>query len=153
VAGRDYVDNSIVFYNNQWWLFSSVTSNDTLYLHYADSLMGPWKEHPQSPIVTRNLHKSRPSGRLLVYEDRLYRFTMDVRPSFGTHQVMAYEVTKITPEMYAEKLAQDAPVLMANGSGWNAQAMHQIDPVQVDANSWIAAVDGFGTYWLFGWQY
>src|SRR5215207_5371783 len=50
VEGRDYVDNSIVFYNDQWWLFSSVTSNDTLYLHYADSLTGTWKEHPQSPI-------------------------------------------------------------------------------------------------------
>jgi hypothetical protein len=51
VEGRDYVDNSIVFYNGKWWLFSSVTSNDTLYLHYADSLSGPWQEHPQSPVV------------------------------------------------------------------------------------------------------
>jgi hypothetical protein len=153
VEGRDYVDNSIVFYKDKWWLFSSVTSNDTLYLHYADSLTGPWKEHPQSPIVTGDVHKSRPSGRLLIYENKLYRFTMDIDPPVGTHQVMAYEITEISSETYIEKLAQETPVVMPSGSGWNGQAMHQIDPVQVDSDSWIASVDGFGEYLIFGWQY
>jgi hypothetical protein len=153
VEGRDYVDNSIVFYNGKWWLFSAVTSNDTLYLHYADSLIGPWTEHPQSPIVAGNVHKARPSGRMLVYDNKLYRFTMDIDPPVGTHQVMAYEITEITPESYIEKLAQEDPVVMASGSGWNGQAMHQLDPVQLDSDTWIASVDGFGKYWLFGWQY
>ena len=153
VEGRDYVDNSIVYYNGRWWLFSSVTSNDKLYLHYADALTGPWKEHPQSPVVTGDVHKSRPSGRLLVYENKLYRFTMDIDPPVGTHQVMAYEVIEITPENYSERLVQEAPVVKASGSGWNGQAMHQLDPVQVDSTSWVASVDGFGKYWIFGWQY
>lgn len=153
VEGRDYVDNSIVFYNDTWWLFSSVTDNDTLYLHYAASLLGPWKEHPQSPIVEGDVHKARPSGRMLVYDNKLYRFTMDIDPPVGTHQVMAYEITEITPESYSEKLAQEAPVVMASGSGWNGRAMHQLDPIRVDSDSWIASVDGFGKYWLFGWQY
>jgi hypothetical protein len=153
VEGRDYVDNSIVFYNNRWWLFSSVTSNDKLYLHYADSLMGPWKEHPQSPIVSGDIHKARPSGRLLVFENKLYRFTMDIDPPVGTHQVMAYEIMEISPDSYSEKLAQEAAVVMPSGSGWNGEAMHQLDPVQVDSNSWIASVDGFGEYLIFGWQY
>lgn len=153
VEGRDYVDNSIVFYNNKWWLFSSVTANDKLYLHYADSLTGPWLEHPQSPIVVDDVHKARPSGRMIVYDGKLYRFTMDVNPPVGTHQVMAYEIMEITPTSYSEKLAQDAPVLQAGGSGWNRDAMHQLDPVQVDEDSWISSVDGFGEYWIFGWQY
>ena len=153
VEGRDYVDNSIVFFNDKWWLFSSVTSNDTLYLHYADSLTGPWQEHPLSPIVTENVHKSRPSGRILVYNDKLYRFTMDVDPPVGTHRVMAYEITEITPISYSEQLAQEAPVVMPSGSGWNAQAMHQLALVQVNEDTWIASVDGFGKYWIFGWQY
>lgn len=153
VEGRDYVDNSIVFFNDKWWLFSSVTSNDTLYLHYADSLTGPWKEHPQSPIVTDNVHKSRPGGRLLVYNDKLYRFTMDVDPPVGTHRVMAYEITEITPTSYSEQLAQEEPIVMPSGSGWNAQAMHQLALVQVNDDTWLASVDGFGKYWIFGWQY
>lgn len=153
VEGRDYVDNSIIFYNNKWWLFSSVTTNDKLYLHYADTLTGPWLEHPQSPIVVDDVHKARPSGRMIVLGGKLYRFTMDVNPPVGTHQVMTYEIIEITPTSYSEKLAQDAPVLQAGGSGWNRDAMHQLDPVQLDDNSWIASVDGFGKYWIFGWQY
>ena len=90
---------------------------------------------------------------MLVYDNKLYRFTMDIDPPVGTHQVMAYEIIEITPESYSEKLAQEAPVVMASGSGWNGLAMHQLDPVQVDSDSWIASVDGFGKYWLFGWQY
>ena len=153
IEGRDYVDNSIVFYNDKWWIFSSVTSNDKLYLHYADSLTGPWQEHPQSPIVVDDVHKSRPSGRMIIYDGKLYRFTMDINPSIGTHQVMAYEITELTPTSYAEIIAQDTPILVASGLGWNRDAMHQLDPVQVDENSWIASVDGFGKYWIFGWDY
>ena len=153
IKGRDYVDNSIVFYNGKWWLFSSVTTNDKLYLHYADSLTGEWHEHPQSPIVVDDVHKSRPSGRMIVYDEKLYRFTMDVNPPSGTHQVMAYEITKITPTSYSEQLAQDAPIISASGSGWNRDAMHQFDPAQLDSDSWIASVDGFGKYWIFGWKY
>jgi len=145
--------NSIVYFNGKWWLFSSVTSNDKLYLHYADALTGPWKEHPLSPIVSGNTHKSRPSGRLLIYKGKLYRFTMDVNPPVGTHRVMAYEITEITPDSYSERLAQEESVVMPSGSGWNGEAMHQLDLEQVDSDSWIASVDGFGEYWIFGWQY
>jgi hypothetical protein len=153
VEGADYVDNSIVHYDGRWWLFASVTSNDTLHLFMADDLTGPYVEHPMSPIVVGNLHKARPSGRVLVYDDRLYRYTMDVAPSVGTHQVWAYEITELTPDSYAERLAGDHPVLGPGQSGWNEQAMHQIDPVQVGPNEWVASVDGFGKYLVFGWDY
>jgi len=153
VEGRDYVDNSIAYFNDRWWLFSSITSNDTLYLFFADNLSGPWTEHPLSPIVKENLHNARPSGRVLVYEDRLYRYTMDVNPQSGTHQILAYEITDISPTSYSEQLVQQDPILKASGKGWNQQAMHQIDPVQVRSNLWIASVDGFGNYPVFGWDY
>jgi hypothetical protein len=78
---------------------------------------------------------------------------MDIDPPVGTHQVMAYEITEITQDSYSEQLVQDEPVLRASGSGWNRDAMHQLDPVQVDNDSWIASVDGFGKYPIFGWQY
>jgi hypothetical protein len=153
VEGRDYVDNSIVHFNNRWWLFASVTSNDTLYLFHAENLTGPWIEHPASPIVTGTIHKARPSGRLIVYDDKLYRYTMDNDPPMGNQQVMAYEITEISTSRYAERIAQTEPILKASGSGWNGQAMHQIDPVQIRPGKWIASVDGFGIYTLFGLEY
>ena len=153
IEGRDYVDNSIVFYEDMWWLFSSVTTNDTLYLHYAESLTGPWQEHPSSPVVEADVHKARPSGRMLVLEDRLYRLTMDVNPAVGTHEVWAYEIAEISPTVYTEEKAFDTPVLVADGSGWNEKAMHQLDPVQVGEDEWVASVDGFGPYLVWGWEY
>ena len=153
VEGRDYVDNSIAFYDGYWWLFSSVTSNDTLYLFYSEQLTGPYVEHPASPIVSQDRHKARPSGRLLVFEDRLFRYTMDVDPPQGTHMVWAYEITAISPTAYEEQLAVEHPILQPDEAGWNATAMHQLDPVQVGPGNWIAAVDGYGKYPVFGWDY
>lgn len=153
VTDSDFVDPSIVYFNDKWWLFASQTSNDILHLFYADDLQGPWKEHPSSPIVEDDKHKARPSGRVLVIEDRLYRFTMNVAPEVGTHEVWAYEVTRLDDEHYSEVRAQTEPILKASGSGWTAQAMHQIDAYQINQDEWIAAVDGFGTYLVFGLGY
>jgi hypothetical protein len=152
IEGRDFLDNSIAYHNGKWWLFTSQTGNDILRLYYADKLLGPWTEHPQSPIVEGDANIARPGGRVLILEDRIYRYTQDSDPSYG-NKLWAFEITELTPTNYSERLVTNAPVLEASGSGWNGQAMHQIDPVQVDENSWIAAVDGFGKYWIFGWDY
>jgi hypothetical protein len=66
---------------------------------------------------------------------------------------MAIEITEISPTSYAEKLVSSVPVLQASGRGWNQQAMHQLDPIQLSENEWIASVDGFGNYLLFGWDH
>lgn len=153
VEGSQFVDNSIVYFQGKWWLFACTLENDTLHLFYADQLTGPWNEHPASPIVAGDVRKARPSGRVLQYDGKLYRFTMDLEPPVGTHQVVAYQITELTTSRYAEKLAQAEPILQADGSGWNAQAMHQLDPVQVRPGQWIASVDGFGTYLVFGKNY
>jgi hypothetical protein len=153
VEGKDFVDPSIAYFNEKWWLYSATTSNDTLYLYYADDLFGLWQEHPQSPIVEQNKHMARSSGRVLVYDGRLFRYTMDIAPSVGTHQVWAYEVTELTPTTYTEEQVTQEPILKPSGSGWNAQAMHQLDPHQIEPGRWIAAVDGFGKYLVFGLRY
>jgi hypothetical protein len=153
VDNVERVDNSIVYFNSQWWIFAAPTSNDTLHLYYANDLMGPWREHPDSPIVENNNHISRPSGRVLVYEDQLYRYTMDVNPSVGTHLIWAFEITDISPTTYAETLASEQPILMASGQGWNGNGMHQIDVHQIGPDRWMAAVDGYGKYLVFGLRY
>lgn len=153
VENEELVDPSIVQFNDKWWLFAAEPNNDTLRLYFANELFGPWLEHPESPIVEANEHIARPSGRVLIYEDRLYRYTMDVRPSQGTHQVWAFEITQLSTTSYSERPVSQDPILKPDGKGWNAQAMHQIDPHQVEDGHWIASVDGFGKYLVFGLQY
>jgi hypothetical protein len=89
----------------------------------------------------------------LVYEGQLYRYTMDVNPSFGTHEVWAYRVSELTTTSYTEERVGQEPIIKASGSGWNAQAMHQLDAHQIEPDRWIAAVDGFGKYLVFGFRY
>lgn len=163
IEGRDYVDPSIVRYRDDWWLFAATTSNDTLHLFHADALEGPWEEHPASPIVRGDNRRARPGGRPLVYEDRLYRVAQNVDPpsewlpapvtNVDPLMVWAYEVTTLTPTEYAERPVRDAPILRPDGSGWNEKAMHHYDVHLRDDGSWIASVDGFGTYRMFGWSY
>lgn len=147
------VDPSIVYYAGRWWLFAAAVSNDTLHLYHADNLFGPWEEHPASPIVVDNPHIARPSGRVTIFEDRLYRYTMDVNPPVGSHQVFALEITELTPTTYAEQLARPEAIIGPSGQGWNAQAMHQLDPQPFRSGRWLASVDGFGKYLVFGLEY
>jgi hypothetical protein len=153
VDQAELVDNSIVHFNDKWWLFSCSTNSRTLQLFFADDLAGPWVRHPMSPIVRDDPHKARSSGRALVYDGLLYRYTMDVEPPSGTHRVFAYVITAISPTEYAEKLVRPDPVLAPQGVGWAGAGMHQIDPVQLGAGKWVASVDGFGRYPLNPWAH
>lgn len=139
--GYDYVDSSLVHFGEQWWLFTSPTTSDTLCLYYANDLAGPWIEHPQSPIITGNKHIARLGGRVLPIDSQLIRYAQDDASSYGT-RLRAFEIVELTPERYQEKPVPGNPVLSASGQGWNAHGMHQIDPHPLGQDLWIACVDG-----------
>jgi hypothetical protein len=148
LEGLEFLDASIVFYNNLWWLFTETSpkdQNDTLRLYYSTNLQGKWQEHPLSPIIQHNPHIARPAGRILNLGDRLIRYTQDCFPTYGT-QVRAFEITDISPETYTEKQVGSEPLLTASGKGWNKSGMHHIDGHQLNDGSWIACVDGRWDY-------
>lgn len=154
IDGKSLADSSVVYYQDRWWLFTADATgkNDTLRLFFADKLTGPWQEHPESPLVEGDANIARPGGRMLLYDDSLYRYTQDSDPIYG-NQIWAFEITELTPTSYEEELVGETPILKADGTGWNKQSMHTIDPVQIEDDKWIAAVDGFGEYLVFGLQY
>lgn len=153
VEGRDFVDPSIIRFHDRWWMFvSSVTEGNVLRLYYADDLTGPWNEHPMSPIVTRDENMARPAGRILAYDGRVFRYQQDLDSAWG-HRVWPFEIVQLTTTDYQEVQLGKEPMLEASGSGWNGKAMHHIDPHQVGDDKWIASVDGFGTYLVFGLEY
>jgi hypothetical protein len=136
-------DPSIFFYDDHWWLFACSTPyrHDTLRLYYASELMGPWTEHPASPIVEGDKHHARPGGRVLVAGRGVTRFSQDCVPTYGT-QVRAFEISELTTNRYHEGENPHSPVLKASGSGWNAVGMHHVDPHLIFEGRWIACVDG-----------
>jgi len=146
----NYVDSSILHYDEKWWIFTETNpnGNDTLRLYYSDNLTGPWVEHPKSPVIKENANIARPGGRVLIHDKRIFRYTQDDYPTYG-NQVWAYEITELTTTSYKEKEVNKLPVLKATGNGWNGLGMHQIDPYQISEGKWIACVDGFGKQLVF----
>lgn len=138
-------DPSIFRFDNRWWMFACSTpyGHDSLRLYFAEELMGPWTEHPHSPIVEGNKGCARPAGRVVVLNDQIVRFAQDCIPEYGT-QVRAFEISQLTTSDYVEAEHRSSPILTAGGDGWNGLRMHHIDPHLKPDGSWIACVDGFG---------
>jgi hypothetical protein len=104
--------------------------------------MGPWLEHPKSPIIQGNARIARPAGRVQVDTDRVIRYAQNSVPYYGT-DVRAFEITELTCTSYREREVDNNPILKPSGRGWNACGMHQIDPHLISGGQWIAAVDGW----------
>lgn len=143
VEGPGYLDASVVNYNNRWWLFTSVPSNDKLYLFYADNLLGPWTSHKLNPIISGNSDVVRLGGRIVNYNGVLLRHAQDDNPTYG-NDIHVFEITNITTTSYSEREISGSPFLKESGIGWNSEGMHNVDPVQIANDNWIACVDGFG---------
>jgi len=151
LKNQAFKDTSLFQYQDKWWLLtetSPVMKNDTLRLHFADQLTGPWHEHPKSPVISRNPHIARPAGRVLVLGDKILRFAQDDFPTYGL-RVRAFEITDLSETAYAEKEIFMFPGVSLTGRGWNADGMHNIDLHQLKKHKWIACVDGFHEKWTF----
>jgi hypothetical protein len=137
-----FADPSIFRFNDLWWMFvcSTPYQHDTLQLYFARDLTGPWAGHPRNPIIRGDKCGARPAGRILNFNNKMFRFAQDCVPQYGT-SVRVFEISKLTRETYAEVEVEQRPLLTASGAGWNASGMHHIDAHQHGAK-WIACVDG-----------
>lgn len=149
LSGR-YVDASLLQFRDRWWLFAQ-RDDGALTLHVAEQVIGPWKEHPASPLLTDDIAISRPGGRILVWDGRLVRFSQDATGTYG-RRLRAFQVDELTLTSYRERELPESPLLDASGSGWNADGMHHLDALQVNGGRWIAAVDGKRIVRRFNWR-
>ena len=145
LEGMRYVDSSILRYGDTWWLFTDSgadLAHPVLRLYSSHQLLGPWQEHPSSPIRTDDPHFTRPAGRLVVVDGIPIRFAQDVYPVYGA-SVSAFAITKLTATEYEERPVRDRPILSAGSARWNMHGMHHVDAHERPDGSWIACVDGF----------
>ena len=141
----NYFDSSIVRYENKWWLFTS-DRDDILRLFFSEDLLGPWIEHPQSPVVRQNPVMARGAGRVVINKGTIIRYSQDCSQEYG-YQVSASEIIELTKDVYIEKAIDANPILRPGDSDWNSKRMHHVDPHMMDDGRWIACVDGVGKYW------
>jgi hypothetical protein len=135
-------DPSLVQHDGLWWLFSQSDENGAslLRLHFAADLEGKWTEHPQSPILRNNPHHTRPGGRILQFEDRLFRIAQDTYPEYGL-QLFAFEILELTPISYSERILDERPILKGKGHGLFRQRIHHMDAHKLNDGEWLAAID------------
>ena len=142
LTGETYISTTVVRFKDIWWMFTARSGNDNLRLFYATDLKGPWTEHPQSPIVKKDLNIARPGGRPFIIDGSLYRLGQDCYPTYGS-QVHAFKITDISPTTYSEIMIEK-PLVKASSEGWNAESMHHVDAQQTGNGKWAAVVDALG---------
>jgi hypothetical protein len=142
IKGMSCTDSSIFRYQDTWWMFTATNRSETLRLYYAEELLGTWKEHPCSPIVSGDRRRARPAGRVIVLPDRILRYSQSCYPHYGL-QVHAFEVVTLTRQNYKERPAVGTAILRSSGNGWNACGMHHVDPHELPNGEWRACVDGW----------
>jgi hypothetical protein len=144
IRGR-HADPSIFRHQDRWWMFACDTPYEhrSLRLYSAPLLEGPWEEHPESPIVEHDASAARPAGRVVAFDGRLIRFAQDCSSQYGG-QVWAFEITHLSRESYAERLASAKPIIGGGRKGrWSTSRMHHLDAHIQSAGGWIACVDGW----------
>ena len=141
LTGYHYVDPSIFRHNDKWWLFvNTFPKSDVLNLYYSNNLLSEWKPHPMNPIVKFDKHFARSAGRVISYNDKLYRMTQDDYPNYGI-RVYATEINELTEKSYIEKTIVEKPIVNLAGEGWNETGMHHVD-LHKRGDMWMAVVDG-----------
>ena len=107
IADIAAVDTTIQCVDGKLWLFTSVSNggysnSDELSLYFADTLEGPWKPHPQNPIVS-DVQRARPAGMLFEDAGRLIRPSQDCGKAYGYALVFS-EILKLTETEYEERV-------------------------------------------------
>lgn len=145
LEGLPYNDASVFRHDGRWWMFAGTRPyiDDTLCLYHADSLKGPWRPHPKSPVMANNPLGARPAGRVLSIDGRLYRFGQVDAPYYG-QDVLIFEITRLTRGDYDETLVSQTPWnLDRRWPAWIKNGRHHLDSVPLGDGRWLTAFDGF----------
>ena len=100
------VDATLEEIDRTWWMFLNVgkrgiSNHDELHLYYADSPLGPWREHAGNPVKS-DVRSSRPAGRLIRNGGELLRPAQDCTPRYGS-AICLHRILELTPDRFAEE--------------------------------------------------
>ena len=144
LSGYSYVDPTIFRYNNKWWMYvyteDKHNNKNYLNLFYSDVLIKGWTPHPKNPIIRNDLSQSRPGGRVIIIDEKIYRIAQNGIPSYGT-EVNAFEIIELSDTNYLENKTIKNPIVKKGDSPWNSFGMHHVDAHFINGK-WVAAVDG-----------
>lgn len=145
--GHGINDHTVFRWNDKWWDIAGDANEDT-YIYYNDTLeQDGWQPHANNPVVEGRPSASRPGGRLIVLEDRIFVPYQQTEDLYG-ESVQGYWITELTEDTFTDEHA--GSVLKGTGRytaedepAWNSLRMHHYDPWYLgEEDGWRAAVDG-----------
>lgn len=150
-VSKPLIDASLAEWEGRWYLFATDPTrpgykrNAELQIFHADSPLGPWFRHYLNPVMYGNPKAgARSAGRVLVHNDKLYRFGQDCGGRNYGRNVVAFRIDKLNPREF-EYTRVKFTVRRAERQGagaWNGMRRHHVDAMQLRDGSWLAVMDG-----------
>lgn len=138
------IDPVVIDRNGKWWLFGTMkgTSNEALYIYYADQLEGPYVPHSNNPVKW-DIHSARPAGSFFRHQGHLYRPVQDSGSTYGS-QIHLYRVDELSATVYKESHVNT----LKPDPGWKFnKGLHTLSHVNgvtaIDVKNYVFSWDGF----------
>jgi hypothetical protein len=150
LKGLNFTDSTLFQYDDRWWLFTEADpiGDGTLQFYHSEKLVGPWVAHPLSPIVSGDENIARPAGKVLFYQNRLFRVAQDDWPTYG-NRIRIFQIDVLTVTDYIEHELCDLPEIQVERPStgletpvWRLDGFHQFDAHRVEDGSWLVCIDG-----------
>ena len=105
LQGVDARDATLVEWNGRWWMFVTICvpggpRSDELSLFVADTPLGPWHQHPRSPIVS-DVRRARSAGAVYCERGSLLRPAQDCSRGYG-YAITFNRIDRLTETEYRE---------------------------------------------------
>lgn len=119
-------DATVFRHDGRYWMTSVVRNgvggySDTLAIHHASSLFGPWEPHALNPVVV-DARFSRPAGAVVMTPSGLYRPVQDCLRGYGT----AMEIMRID-RLDSENFGQTPVARLEPGAAWPGARLHTLN--------------------------
>lgn len=146
LEGAPYGDATLWQAHGTWHLLAASGGSATLRCFTAPALLGPWSEHPSSPVVDGGSRVARPGGRVVELDDgRWVRFAQDAREVYGGGlEMFAFGLPLAADGVRGVPLGRvAAPAEPAGRTAWTELGLHTLDAHRT-ADGWVASLDGRG---------
>ena len=119
-------DATVFKHDGRYWMTSVVRNgvggySDTLAIHHAPGLFGPWEPHALNPVVV-DVRFSRPAGAVVRTATGLHRPVQDCSRGYGA----AMEIMRID-RLDPENFSQSQIARLAPGAAWPGARLHTLN--------------------------
>ncbi len=129
-------DPVILKEGNRYFLFGA-PNMATLELFTSDTIIGPYKAHPQNPIIKDQLNVARPAGRIFYEDGKYYRVFQDCSRTYGSSVGYA-EIVELSEDRYEERILSYSHLALNGRKG-----IHHLDVLSSKSNGSICVIDAW----------